>query len=156
MKIKSKDISAREAIEAIGLILTADEINEYTQGESRITVLEAAVNRIKELSREPEGATESPTDPDLDVPGVIFPEPVPSHDSFLAESTKKWVKTMPALQPKEGEVLGMTDVVDAGLKGGVVQKAATLKTLTIIDGVPCWAFFDDKGNRIAIEKVPGH
>jgi len=74
-----------------------------------------------------------------------------------SDTTDKWVKDLPNLQPKQGEVRTITQVSDAsGLKGGVIQKETARKVLTIQDGAACWIHFDEDGKQIRVEKVPGH
>jgi len=139
----TKDMAADSAIAEIKKISDAEKLRAFLdENEKRKTVVEAFDARMKEL---PPPTPKAMTEAKAEIP------------TGPKDTTEKWVKDYPRLQPKDGEVRRITETPpDTGLKIDVIRKSASSRTLTIRDGAPCWIYFDEKGKEIGLEKVPGH
>ena len=171
MNNRSKDQKFKHVIKDINGLTTADAVLAYIAGDDRQDVIDAATLRIAELEPDHPFIQAPPADdpdPLLEsfTGGAASPESpeqnskppeeefMPTHDK---DTTGQWVKTLSNLQPKQGEIGKISEgAQNAGLKGDVGKKTVARKNLTIRDGKPQWILFDENGNEIGTEQVPGH
>lgn len=159
----SKDQKVKNAIKDINAMDTVDQVQAYTAGDDRPDVINAANVQIEFITQQGAGdrgqETEEPVLPNPEAP-TLTPEPstlTPAVSSAPKDTTPEWIGKFKHLQPKQGQASAITQKSeDTGIKGPVVQKDHRNKILTIRNNVPHWVYYDEKGDELRAEAVPGH
>lgn len=168
----SKDQRIKNAIKDINAMDTVDQVRAYIAGDERPDVInsanvqieflegqasssekplptegedkgEGAASHADKVSDGSEGAADAPKEPAI-------------HPTDPKDTTSEWIGKFENLQPKQGEVSSITQKPEAAGIKGVIQKDHRNKVLTIRNGVPTWVYYDEKGDELRAEAVPGH
>ena len=139
MPIVSKDQKPKNAIKDINAMDSVQQVRDYVLGDDRQDIINAAAVQIEFIEKSAPVSAAPPVQP-------IDPK----------DTTPEWIGKFENLQPKQGEVESITrNPENAGIKD-VVQKEHRNKILTIRSGVPHWVYYDEKGDELRSEAVPGH